>query len=193
MSNAAIKSMLPSLEPLYLVLFLAAINCCVHLGIDGEQERQGHVGNSVGISLTAVVLLEKVLDGLNLKSASDSNDMVFLFWLAGLGLSSVPERYSAAVGVLLLGISAARPFLAFVLFRRKLQQIRNRNEARVDFTMVPDKGAQKPRVSGGLFNSISFDICIASALRELTLLPSLYPIKGDKIDLANWTYYYPDM
>eukprot|EP00977_Amphora_coffeiformis_P005381 scaffold1147_cov172-Amphora_coffeaeformis.AAC.10 len=129
--------------------------------IDEEQDRKGHVATSVGIALTAVVLLEKILDGLNLKSAFDFNDTVFLFWLSGLGLSSVPERYSAALGVLLLGVSAISPLLAFVLFCSKLKQIRNRNQARVDFTTVPDEEAQKTR--------------------------------GDEMDLANWTYYYPDL
>ena len=149
MTSTSLKRMLPSLAPLYLVLLLAAVNWLVHLDFEGDQDKKAHVATSVGIALTAVFLLEKILEGLDLKSLFGINDIVFLIWLGGLGISCIPERWPAACGIVLLAIAAMSPIAAYIAYRVKFQQILDRINSEYDFVEVPNEGAEKPRVSKG--------------------------------------------
>jgi glucan phosphoethanolaminetransferase (alkaline phosphatase superfamily) len=144
--------MLPSLAPLYLVLLLVVVNywtTVMHVQSGTKDEKKDKRGDyfsaTVGIVLAAVILLPAILDSLQLQSVFNFNDTLFLIWLFGLGLSSIPYRVPALCGIGCLGLAGASPFAVFLYFKWEENKLRKEMKKEV-FVTVP-KSRKRPRVS----------------------------------------------
>jgi hypothetical protein len=142
LKDLGFKRMLSSLAPLYLVLLLAVVNWTTFL--QNHDDRGEHVMTSVGIALTAVILLPNILSSLQIESAFDLNFVVFLLWLVGLGLSSIPYRAPAMVGIGFLALAGMSPLPLFCFYQQKLKALRN--ESSKPCFKKAREGKEKPRV-----------------------------------------------